>query len=97
MFDAKLKAEDVGTRLEHLMDLQELWSWAWSMRNKANSYYTDLEKEESVKLDNALEMLNHILMGYQGPTSVPAVINALPKDAKDIPNDTIVLNENKIT
>lgn len=96
MFDARLKAEDSGNRLDHLMELHDLWSWSLAMCLRG-TFHTDLEKEQQEKLEVAIEMLNHILMGYQTETVIPQVINSLPKDAKDIPNDTIQMNNKSIT
>ena len=96
MFDPELKADDVGTRLEHLMELHDLWGWSLHMCLRG-TFHTDLETAQQAKLECALEMLNHIIMGYQGATDVPSVINSLPRDPKEIPNDTIAINDKKIT
>jgi hypothetical protein len=78
------------------MDLHDLWSWAYALRTNG-IWHSDLEKEQAEKLENAIEMLNHVIMGYQGSTDIPRVINSLPREAKEIPNDTIIINERKIT
>ena len=96
MFDARLKAEDSGNRLDHLMELHDLWSWSLAMCLRG-TFHTDLEKAQQEKLEVALEMLNHIIMGYEGNTAVPQIINSLPKNAKDVPDDTLRINDKSIT
>ena len=96
MFDARLKAEDSGNRLDHLMELHDLWSWSLAMCLRG-TFHTGLEQRQKEKLAVALEMLNHIIMGYQCETVVPQVINSLPKDPKEIPDDTIRMNTKSIT
>jgi hypothetical protein len=83
MFDSRLRAEDQGNRLDHLMQLHDLWSWSLAMCLRS-TFHTVLEKEQQEKLEHALEMLNHIIMGYQTASTIPQVINSLPREARII-------------
>lgn len=76
-----LSMEDVGTRLEHLADLQDLWSFALGMLT-SGTYHSDPEIEQTRKLEIALELLEeHMLVGYS-PTTYAQTINNLPKPEK---------------
>ena len=78
-----LGMSDVGTRLEHLADLQDLWGWALGTLT-AGTYHTTLEVEQAKELEIALRLLEqHMVIGYS-PTTYAQVINNLPIDAKDI-------------
>jgi hypothetical protein len=75
--------DDVGTRIEHLMQLQDIWSFALGIVT-AGSYHTDREREQAKELETALKYLMlHIQSNYVD-TPYARVINELPKDAKEI-------------
>jgi hypothetical protein len=76
-----LAMDDVGTRMEHLADLQDLWSFALGLLT-AGTYHTEPELEQTSKLETALELLEaHMLTGYC-PTAYAQTINNLPKPEK---------------
>lgn len=73
-----LNSDDVGTRLEHAMDLQNVWSTALGLLTTPG-YHTGLEKDRADKLEIALTLLqNYMEMGYTG-TIYAKEINNLPK------------------
>lgn len=54
-----IRMEDIGTRLDHLTDLKDIWENALQiMRNRNRTFETQNEVQEKYKLENALEMLN---------------------------------------
>lgn len=72
-----LSSDDVGTRLEHAMDLQNVWSTALGILT-GPGYHTELEKLKATRLEIALALLqNYMEMGYNA-TSYAKEINNLP-------------------
>jgi Cys-tRNA synthase (O-phospho-L-seryl-tRNA:Cys-tRNA synthase) len=60
-----MHAEDVGTRLQHMADLHELWSTAYAILTRPNLYHTALEEERAKALEIALDLLvNHMEAEY---------------------------------
>lgn len=75
-----LSGDDVGTRLEHAMDLQNVWSTALGIRTSPG-FHTQREKEQAECLEIALALLqNYMEMGYTG-TNYAKEINNLPVTA----------------
>jgi hypothetical protein len=86
MADLKLYSmDDVGTRLEHYMDLQDIWSFGLGYLTRAG-WHSDLEKQQAAYLTIALELLAQRMEEEYKPIVYAQEINALPKDAKDIPD-----------
>jgi len=58
--------EDVGTRLDHLTDLKDIWENALQiMHNRNRTYETQDEAQEKRKLEIAIDMLNfHMQKDY---------------------------------
>lgn len=75
--------QDVGTRLEHLMQLQDLWSTGLQILT-TKGYHTDLEREQAKELETALKLLSYHMMSDFTPTNYAKEINNLPKDPKEI-------------
>lgn len=80
---SKYSMQDVGTRLQHLADLQELWSFALGLET-ATQYQTEPSLERTAKLEAALQLLEAHMMNDYAPTTYAQVINNLPKDAHTI-------------
>jgi len=78
--------DDIGPRLEHLMDLHNVWSFGLSLLERPG-YHTDLEKQHAEMLRVAIKMLNYRLEEEYSPTPYAKVINSLPKEAKEIKDD----------
>lgn len=86
MIDAEHRADDIGTRLDHLMQLHEIWSWGYAQLTRPNiTYRTPGQEDDARKLLTAIEMLNYQLRAFDNPTEIAREINQLP-NAKDIPN-----------
>jgi hypothetical protein len=75
----ELKMTDVGTRLEHIADLKELWETAFhflSMRNA--KYMSQPELDNKAKLEIGLDLLNaHITKDYTEESEYRREINDL--------------------
>lgn len=88
---SKYSMSDVGTRLQHLADLQELWSFALGVET-AGQYQTEPSLERSKKLEAALLLLEaHMMNDYVAhdhQITYAKLINDLPKDAHDIKDNT---------
>ena len=77
-----LKMEDIGTRLEHLMQLQDLWGRGLAIATQG--YQTDLDKLLAKELQIALDLLtNHMQKDFIS-ADYAKTINSLPKDANEI-------------
>jgi hypothetical protein len=75
--------DDVGTRAEHLADVQDIWSTALSILTIGTYHSTD-EKRQAQELEVALKLLeNHMTYNYD-QTGYARAINELPQDPKDI-------------
>ena len=78
------RGDDVGTRMEHLADLQELWSLSLAHLTATNIWHTAQEEETAERLHTALSLLERHMVNISFDASVYAkVINQLPK-AEDI-------------
>ena len=78
-----IRMDDIGTRLEHLADLQDLWSFALGLLT-AGTYHTDTELEQTKELETALQLLERHMLSDYSPTTYAQEINNLPRDAKEI-------------
>jgi hypothetical protein len=70
-----LHAEDVGTRIQHMMELQEVWSDCYGILTRPNMYHTQLEEERAKQLSIALDLLQHHLESEYSLTRYAKVIN----------------------
>jgi hypothetical protein len=59
LYHKALNSNDMGTRLQHMMDLQDLWSTAYSILTRPNTYHTPLEESRAKALEIALDLLQH--------------------------------------
>jgi hypothetical protein len=82
-YQQKLIADHVGTRLEHMMDLQMLWSTAYAYLTRPG-YHTKAEEERAKALETALALLQHHMEAEYNQLPYAKEINALPKDARKI-------------
>ena len=82
-----LNADDVGTRLQHMMDLQEQWSTAYGILTRPG-YHSKLEEDRAKALETALDLLQHHMEAEYNGTPYARAINDLPKNPKEIPDDT---------
>ena len=79
MYHKQLHGDDVGTRLSHMMDLQQLWSDVYGILTRPTLFHTELEKARALQLEIALSLLqNHITAEFD-ETRYARVINDLPK------------------
>ena len=53
-----LHSDDMGTRLQHMMDLQDLWSTSLGIMTRPG-YHSDWEAERVKVLEIALDLLQH--------------------------------------
>jgi hypothetical protein len=88
--------EDTGTRLQHLMELQDVWSTAYAMLT-TKRWHSQKEKNQAEELNIALELLAHAIMNEYSELGLARTINDLPK-AEDIRiNNTGESNYNEIS
>jgi hypothetical protein len=74
--------EDVGTRMQHMMDLQDLWSFAYAVLTTPNIWHSERENVQAMELAVGIDLLNYHLQAEYKDTPYARVINGLPK-----PND----------
>ena len=92
-----LHADDVGTRIEHMMQLQELWSTAYGILTRPSLFHTDLEKARAVQLEIALDLLQHHLEAEYNLVQYAKEINDLPKPSpKRNPPDDFVTHRDTV-
>jgi hypothetical protein len=84
LYKQVLHGDDVGTRLSHMMQLQDLWSTAYSILTRPDLYHTPLEDERAKQLGIALDLLQHHMESEYNLVNYAKTINDLPKGAKDI-------------
>jgi|SRR5271166_6538116 len=77
--------EDIGTRMEHLMQLQEIWSTCYAVLTQPNVHHSNLEKARALTLEIGLDLLQHHLESWYNHLPYARTINDLPKDATKIP------------
>jgi hypothetical protein len=75
LYHKLLNANDVGTRLEHMMQLQDLWSTAYSILTRPNIWHSDLEIERAMHLQIALDLLQHHMEAEYNETQYARIIN----------------------
>jgi hypothetical protein len=74
-----LKGDDIGSRLQHMMELQELWSTAYAVLTRPDLFHTPLEEAHAEELRMALKLLENHLEAEYNPSPYAKAINALPK------------------
>ena len=79
-------ASDVGTRLEHLVDLHDTLSSSYAILTRPDLYHTPYEEIRAAQLEMALQVLNLYMMAEYDDVSYARVVNELPKprDIKDV-------------
>ena len=87
-----LHGDDVGTRLSHMMELQDLWSTAYMILTRPDLFHTDLEKARAVTLEIALDLLQHHMEAEFNVTQYAKAIN----DAKHDPPDDFVTHRDTV-
>ena len=89
LYPKKLNAgDDVGTRLQHMMELQDLWATAYGILTRPDLFHTPLEEERANIIDIALSLLQHHMEAEYNLTSYAKEINnAKPKT--DPPDDFV--------
>lgn len=74
-FRKVLHGDDMGTRLEHMMQLQDLWSTAYAILTRPDLFHTELEKARAVQLEIALDLLQHHMEAEYNLVSYAKAIN----------------------
>ena len=72
-----LHAEDVGTRITHMMELQNTWSTCLGILTRPG-YHSPLEEIRAKELETALDLLQHHLTADYNETSYARSINEIP-------------------
>lgn len=55
----KYKADDIGTRLQHMVELHELWNVAHEICTRPGLWHSPLEEMRAKELNSALTLLQH--------------------------------------
>ena len=79
MYHKQLHGDDVGTRLSHMMDLQQLWSDVYGILTRPNLFHTELEQARALQLEIALSLLQNHMEAEYNLTQYAKEINDLPK------------------
>ena len=91
-----LHSDDVGTRLQHMMDLQMLWSDVYGILTRPNLFHTELEQVRALQLEIALNLLQNSLEAEYNLVQYAKEINELPKPKKNNPPDDIVTHRDTV-
>jgi hypothetical protein len=92
-FRKVLHAEDVGTRITHMVQLHDLWNTAYGILTSPG-YHTPLEEERAKQLSVALDLLMHHISAEYNETFNAREINDISKtNPKDDPPDTITYRD----
>ena len=93
VYKQALHGDDIGSRLTHMMDLQNLWSTAYAVLTRPDLYHTELEIERAKALSIALDLLQHHLESEFNLVSYAKVINNLSEKDKDSKDDDLYLTD----
>lgn len=78
-----LGMDDQGTRMEHLSDLHELWSFAFGLLTTEGVWHTAREESQAEELEIGLKLLTkHMQSGYNSKAYAQE-INSLPRSIPD--------------
>jgi hypothetical protein len=78
--------DHIGKRIEHLMELHELWSEG--LRIASIGHITEDDKVRIVELGSAIRLLEFYMQAnYDDYPEYGRTINLLPKNPEDIPNE----------
>jgi hypothetical protein len=91
-FSKVLHAEDVGNRLEHMVQLHDLWNTAYGILTRPG-YHSPLEEERAKQLSVALDLLMHHMSSEYNETFTAKEINDLPQPKKDDPPDIVTFRD----
>ena len=91
-----LHGDDVGTRLSHMMELQDLWSTAVGILTRPDLYHTSLEEERAKNISIALDLLQHHLEAEYNLISYAKEINNVPKPNTKNPPDDFVTHRDTV-
>ena len=92
-----LHGDDVGTRLQHMMDLQMLWSDVYGILTRPNLFHTELEQARALQLEIALSLLQNHLESEYNLVQYAKEINDLPKpNPKRNPPDDFVTHRDTV-
>lgn len=73
-----LGMNDVGTRMQHLMELQDIWSTGLEYMQRGH-YLTVGEKSRIAELENALKLLGHHMRSEYSDITYAREINSTCK------------------
>lgn len=92
-----LHGDDIGTRLSHMMDLQQLWSDVYGILTRPDLFHTELEQARALQLEIALNLLQNHLESEYNLVQYAKEINDLPKpNPKRNPPDDFVTHRDTV-
>lgn len=75
----EISMDDVGTRLDHITHLRDNWQGALdSLTKRHDSFKTVSERELIIKLQHAIELIEHHMTADFTPWTYGREINGLP-------------------
>ena len=77
---------DIGTRLEHLADLQDLWGTALCILT-TGTYHNEREIAQAADIEIALKLLENHMANDYNETQYARDFNDLPRNPEDIPKE----------
>lgn len=78
-----LGMDDVGTRIEHLSDLHELWSFAFGLLTTQGIWHTAVEQAQAEELEIGLKLLTKHMQSNYDSRRYAQEINSLPRSIPD--------------
>jgi hypothetical protein len=88
-----LHGDDIGTRLSHMMELQDLWSTAYGVLTRPYIWHSPLEELRAKEIEMALDLLQHHMEAEYNLTQYAKEINEVSKPKKDDPPDTVTFSD----
>lgn len=88
-----LHGDDVGTRLQHMMDLQDMWSTVFGILTRTDIFHTEFEVHRAKEIETALDLLQHHMEAEYNLTQYAKEINDLPQPKKDDPPDIVTFRD----
>ena len=97
LYPKKLHSDDVGTRMQHMMELQDLWSTAYGILTRPDLYHTPLEEERAKNIGIALDLLQHHMEAEYNIVNYAKEINdASAQRSKTDPPDDFVTHRDTV-
>lgn len=78
MAEKVYSGDDVGSRMLHMMELQDIWSTCYGVLTSPG-WHSAQEKEQAKQIQTALNMLQNFMQVDYKDSTYAKIINNLPK------------------